>query len=320
VESTANQVEPTIELAVALARIAVGLPFAGELELAERLSSTFKVLADDLEESFLLSPWLHNLRASVALHSGDLAGLMLHQSTAAQEFAMVGDHRRAVGLAGGLAYASMELGAYEKAEQALKETIERADRMQLGSVVTTAKHNLGLTLAHLGKLEEAEALERAALEAARGNDQLTVACQIYLALILLMTERAAEAMPVLEAAVVTAAGRFPPLTAYALGVLSKARLEVGAVEEALDAAIRAAELLESLGGVDSGESLIRLAHVEALAAADQKEAAGWAARAARQSVKQRADRISDDELRSDFLTKVSANCRLLELAKAIAPE
>jgi eukaryotic-like serine/threonine-protein kinase len=88
--------------------------------------------------------------------------------------------------------------------------------------------------------------------------------------------------------------------------------------EALAAAQEAVRLLEVLGGIDEGESLVRLSYAEALAANAQPEAAARALKEARDRLLARAAPIADPAVRRSFLESVPDNARTLELAAAAA--
>jgi hypothetical protein len=107
-----------------------------------------------------------------------------------------------------------------------------------------------------------------------------------------------------------------PLRPYALGVLADVRLARGDAAGALALARTAFALLETAGGVEEGESLIRLVHARALHAAGDVAAAREAIAEALRSLGKRADRIRDPELRRSFLESVPENARTRELARA----
>ena len=107
----------------------------------------------------------------------------------------------------------------------------------------------------------------------------------------------------------------PPSRAHALAVLAQVLLARGEPGRALEAAIEATGLLESLGGIGEGECVVRLAHAESLAATGEKEAARTAIRAAMGQLGRRSARIRDDSWRASFLGQVPENARVVALAK-----
>jgi tetratricopeptide (TPR) repeat protein len=108
----------------------------------------------------------------------------------------------------------------------------------------------------------------------------------------------------------------PPLRALAWATLARIELSRGAAREALEAAEAAYAILASPGGLEEGESLVRLAWAEALEAAGRHEEARAALAAAAERLRARADRISAPEVRERFLTAVPENARTLELGAA----
>ena len=98
-----------------------------------------------------------------------------------------------------------------------------------------------------------------------------------------------------------------PVRAYALGQLARVRVLEGRAEEALRLAEEALRLLEELGGIDEGESVLRLALAEAQRALGRHDAAAATLAEARRRLFERADRIVDPILRQTFLENVPEN-------------
>ncbi|WP_199694098.1 hypothetical protein, partial [Sorangium cellulosum] len=72
--------------------------------------------------------------------------------------------------------------------------------------------------------------------------------------------------------------------------------------------------LDSLGGLEEGESMIRLVYAEALAANGEPGRASVAIASARDKLLERAASVRDAEWRRRFLSHVPDNARTLELA------
>ncbi len=177
-------------------------------------------------------------------------------------------------------------------------------------------NNLGLARARQGAVDEGMALEMASLEAAIGQRDVRLegGSRVYLALLLVMAGDLAQA--VLEArTAVDVLAAIPPSRAMALGALAHALLASGRAEDALAAAREGMELLASLGGMEEGESLLRLTHAEALAATGALGAAWDAIAAARDRLLERAESISDVAWRESFLGAIPENARTLQLAR-----
>jgi hypothetical protein len=105
----------------------------------------------------------------------------------------------------------------------------------------------------------------------------------------------------------------PPLRAAAVAVVAQALLALDRPEQALPAAAEAFAELEALGTLEEGESLVRLAYAESLAAAGDGAAAALALSRAHASLLGRAAKISDPGRRERFLTGVPENARILSL-------
>jgi tetratricopeptide (TPR) repeat protein len=308
---------------VALARAAITLLHAGRYPEAERIMGEVTRLEGMIPR---LDPGvgavIQRVRATHAkFRAGDPGAYLIGAEGAAACFEQAGDLRNACNGRVNVGHATMELGAYSRAEQALWEALTMAKRMSLPAVMALAKHNLGLVLARQGAFEQARAMEAEAVEAFRvqGDRRLEGASRVYLALILQLSgkleEAEREALTTLQQN-----GKIPGLRAHALAVLTEILLGRGETARAAEASAEAMRLLDTLGSIEEGESSIRLAHAEALAAQGNRQAASDAIRLARERLCARADRISDEELRKSFLERVPENSRTLALAAAWAAE
>ena len=233
-------------------------------------------------------------------------------------FERTGDLRAACqdrGLAG---FACVELGAYGRAEEALRDVVAVSDRMGLLNIAFTARQNLGLALHRLGKLEDAAAAQAAAAAhfSSVGNRRMEGASLSYLAAVTLAAgdPDAAEAHARRALRIACDSPPLPLNEAEALSFLARIRLVQQRWDEAQTAAARADALVEASGGIDGGEALIRLVHAEALAAAGAAAAARAVVARAAQRVRDRAAKIADPELRASFLENVEENRRTLRLA------
>jgi hypothetical protein len=91
----------------------------------------------------------------------------------------------------------------------------------------------------------------------------------------------------------------------------------GHPDVALASAIRGRAVLDDLGTMDEGESVVRLAYVEAMLAVGRHADARVEAARARARLFERAAAIHDDALVRSFLGAVPENARLLELARML---
>jgi tetratricopeptide (TPR) repeat protein len=208
-----------------------------------------------------------------------------------------------------------ELGDFEGAEETLRSALAAATRMGLDDLETVVLHNLGHALAYHGSLDEARILEQRAVDAfhRQGEPRMEGVARTYLAEIALLAgdldaaER--EARVAVDALKVA-----PALRAAAFAILSRTLLARGRGAEALDTAREAHTELEALGSLEEGESLVRLAYAEALAAAGEEPESARVLAAARNQLLSRAAKISDTQWRERFLTQVPDNARTLALA------
>jgi tetratricopeptide (TPR) repeat protein len=284
----------------------------GRYQLAGQLLDKLDAAVDEVRDPRILAR-VYQTRSSRAMFAGDSGAYVVSEQAAALAFEQAGDRRYACMQHGHVGYAYLEIGAYAEAERWLRQALEGGRRMGLQNVVATAKHNLGRALQHQGRIDEALAIENEALDAfaAQGDGRLEAAARTYLAGILASRGDYVQAEAQLRQALQTvqAAGR-PTLLAELAGVL----LAQHRGPEALIAARESFDLLESLGGVEEGESMVRLMIAEALHATGDAEAARTAIRSARERVLARAAKITDPTWRSMFLENLPENARTLALA------
>ncbi|WP_437304760.1 serine/threonine-protein kinase [Sorangium sp. So ce388] len=257
---------------------------------------------------------LHQARAFRAMSGGDPGACVTGLEAALAAFEQVGDRRNACITRANLGYSYGELGDFDGAEAALHSALEAAERMGLHEVAAAAQASLGQVLAYHGRLAEARAVEEAALASSQrlGDPRAEVVARSYLAKIALLAgdfgtaEREARLAEALESA--------SPLRIAATAIRARALLGLGRAGEALAAAGEALAALESLGGLEEGESMIRLVHAEAFSAVGDAKRAAAAIAAARDKLLDRAARVRDPEWRRRFLSHVPDNARTLELA------
>ncbi|WP_437732064.1 serine/threonine-protein kinase [Sorangium sp. So ce1335] len=257
---------------------------------------------------------LHQARAFRAMSGGDPGACVTGLEAALAAFEQVGDRRNACITRANLGYSYGELGDFGGAEAALRSVLEAADRMGLHEVAAAAQASLGQVLAYRGRLAEARAVEEAALASSQrlGDPRAEVVSRSYLAKIALLAgdfaaaEREARLAEALESA--------SPLRVAATAIRARALLGLGRADDALAAAGEALAALESLGGLEEGESMIRLVHAEAFSAVGDARRAAAAIVSARDKLLARAASVRDAEWRRRFLSHVPDNARTLELA------
>ncbi|XYH95857.1 protein kinase domain-containing protein [Sorangium sp. So ce1128] len=257
---------------------------------------------------------LHQARAFRAMSGGDPGACVTGLEAALSAFEQVGDRRNACITRANLGYSYGELGDFGGAEAALRSVLEAADRMGLHEAAAAAQASLGQVLAYRGRLAEARAVEEAALASSQrlGDPRAEVVSRSYLAKIALLAgdfgaaEREARLAEALESA--------SPFRVAATAIRARALIGLGRAREALAAAGEALAALESLGGLEEGESMIRLVHAEAFSAVGDAKRAAAAIAAARDKLLDRAASVRDPEWRRRFLSHVPDNARTLELA------
>jgi hypothetical protein len=135
----------------------------------------------------------------------------------------------------------------------------------------------------------------------------------------LAANQTTEALSAIEAALAALGSAAPPLRAYALAVLARVDLRRGDVSRAAVAADEALSLLDSLGGIDSGETEVYLACAEAKLASGDDAGACGVLRRARDRLASRAARLEETH-RATFLGAVTANVELASLASRVLGE
>jgi serine/threonine protein kinase/tetratricopeptide (TPR) repeat protein len=247
---------------------------------------------------------------------GDAASALSLYNVAIANFERAGDMRAACRCLVSAAAACIELGAYADAERALGDALASAERMGLSSVMATGWHHMGMLLARRDDTATAILREEAAAQAfeTQGDRRMEGAARLYRALFLSMGAQLEQAEQETLAAI-DAFGLTPPHRAYALAVLGRIRLDRGAPREGEPVAREAIEILEQLGGIETGESYVRLTFAEILAATGDEEAAREAIATARVRILERAATIHDPAWKESFLERISENARTLELAR-----
>ena len=268
------------------------------------------------DEDPLAVAHVYRTRAYRAHVGGDAASALSLYNVAISNFEQAGDTRAACRYLVSAAAACIELGAYQDAERALGDALSSAERMGLSGVTASSWHHMGMLLARLGDTAAAVQREDAAIEAfvAQGDRRMEGAARLYRALFLSMDAQLDRAEEETLAAI-DAFGLTPPLRAYALAVLGRIRLTGEKPDGAAPAAREAMDVLDALGGVEAGESYVRLTFAEALDANGDHEAACEAIATARVRILERAAMIHDPAWKESFLERVGENARTLELAR-----
>jgi tetratricopeptide (TPR) repeat protein len=287
----------------------------GNYELAQVLLDQVELVARDIDDPGILAR-IYQTRSSRAMFRGDAGEYLVSERMAAAEFERAGDLRYACMQRGHVGYACLEIGAYDLAEQWLRNALDSGWQLGLQNVVATAKHNLGRALQHLGRLDEAYAIELEAVHMfhAQSDKRLESAARMYLANILVeqgdLDAAEAELHQALE--LCTAAVR-PMIHAHLARILLARRQLL----DALAAARQANQDLDALGAIEEGEALVRLMLAETLTGVGDHDGAAAATRRAFDRLMERAAKISDPAWRASFLERIPEHARTVELARRL---
>ncbi|MBK8254642.1 MAG: protein kinase [Polyangiaceae bacterium] len=303
------------EYVTALAQASQQLMFGGRHALAAPLLDRAERLVRVVEGDPLLIGQMSAARGVRAMCAGDLVGDLKACEAAVIAYEQGGDFRGSCHSLINVGYTYYVLGQHELAVSQLERALAMAERTGTFVLIAFAKHNLGIALARLGDLERAAAIEREAAAAAlgQGDVRLETATRVYLAIILAeMNDLTGAAEEAGNAVTIAAAGT--PMMAYSLAALSSVAARLGRRSEAREHAEAAYRLVTSLGSIDDGDTFVRLVFAETALMRGDRASARRAILLARERLIERASRISVDEWRQSFLTRVPENARTLHLA------
>jgi tetratricopeptide (TPR) repeat protein len=304
---------------VALTRAACVLMQAGNYPSSDDLLRTIDAAYEASrkeEDDPLAAAHVYRTRAYRAHVAGDAAAALSLYNVAIAKFEEAGDTRAACRHLVSAAAACIELGAYQDAERALADAASSAERMGLTGVTASIWHHMGMLLARLGDARTALHRVEAAIDAfaAQGDKRSEAGARAYRAFFLSQDEELDRAATEARAAV-DASTSMPPVRAYALAVLGRVHLQDARPHQAEGPARDAMDLLEALGGIEEGESFVRLTFAETLDAMGDHDGACDAIRDARVRLLERAANIRDEAWKVTFLERVFENARTFELAK-----
>jgi tetratricopeptide (TPR) repeat protein len=233
------------------------------------------------------------------------------------EHERAGDLRSACLARNNLGYTFVQLGAYTRAAALLETTLRDAERMGQPFISVLAQQNLGVALAALGQHDRAVEVLQASIDDFEKQDDMHMAAvsRAYMAAERLRIGDAEGAARGAQRAADTLA-HTPPSHALALAVQAHAQLALGAAASALIAARQAHAILESLGGLDEGEMLVRLGLAAALEANGKLDEARAVASVGDARLAALADKLPE-ELRANYLEQVAENAALRRLAERL---
>ena len=287
------------EYAIALARVVSQLYVTGERTLAD--DTMMRVDALDTHGNPVAVARIEQTRAYRAMCSSDQGTYYERMKAARAGFELAGDRRTACLLAGNMGYVALSLGALEEADETLSSTIRVAEATGIVRVHASFQQNIALLRCRQGRYDEAASLATASLATfeQQGDRRLATFSRIYLTMALAARGEVDSAIAEARRAV-SESEPLPPAHASALVNLADLELAHHQQEDALVHASEAYRLMESLGGVEESESLIRVVYAEALAAAGRLDEAREVVRTSAATIEERAARIKIDRWRASF--------------------
>ena len=300
---------------LAAAAVIVQRVYVGDAIGAARMRARLEEVAADVADDPVAQAWAHRARSFTGLYSGDVATYLIEGRAAADCFDRVGDVRTATTLRAATGYAHMTLGLWEKAEEVLRAVLDHAERTGLQTIVTLAKHNLGMTLGRLGKWDEGRRVEQEAVaeSVAQRDRRIEAPARTYLAVLQLESGEPAAALASAEmAAGVSVEGK-----PFALAVQSDALLALGDPEAALAKSIASEEATSSSRGAgdEEGALLALVVRAEALDRLGREAEAREVTERALRELDARAQKIADPAWRASFLERVPVHARLRARAR-----
>ena len=209
------------------------------------------------------------------------------------------------------------LGAYEEAQQLLDRALPDARSFRLRILEASCLHNIGMSLARRGNIDQGIELQRqAALIADEcGGARLGINARIYEATMLVWRGAPGDLRHAfaLSSHVMDATRTQLGLQAIALFCKARVQLVRRQLDEAVEAAREAYSRIDT--GVEEWEEQIRLVFVEALLAKGENAKADEVLRKAFEVIHQRLQRIDKPAYRQSFVSRTFEVAQLLDLAK-----
>jgi tetratricopeptide (TPR) repeat protein len=304
---------PSGRYLVSMAHIAVHLAVSGRYQQARTVASVIHETRSEDEVELDVTAAATHLQSILAYLDDQLdraCELMLEAADLWQELGNQHNWLMDLGNAGS---AQMELGEYEDAVETLEAVGSVLERMGFDQLMGLNKANRALAMAHCGRIAEAKRLCSETF-ATSGAPRHELVGLIYLARILDLDDDQALALAHAQRAL-DLAQSFPVFRAQAHGIQARALLRLVLIDEALDAARLGMKILDELGGIESGEGILRLAHAEALHASGHHGEARAAIGKASARLLARAEKIADPSKRRSFLERVPEHARTLQLER-----
>jgi tetratricopeptide (TPR) repeat protein len=289
----------------------------GDSQIRERTLALLEESRDKLDP--LLVGRVATLKAHLAHLAGKPSQTVTNFVWAAKHYESIGNRRAESEALANLGQALSLSGQLELAEECLRRQLEAAERLDLKAMVAGTLANLVLILACRGLFNEARdmGLRARAMTRAQGNPYFLGCAEAYLSI----AEYLAGDFQAAEQCAASAAATgeaFPHFRPFALAVWARALLRQGRADEALAHARSAHEQLMSLGSLEEGELMVRLAMAECWLQSGVEAQARVVLAEAAQKISELADGIEDASARQSFLTRIPENRRILELCEQLA--
>ena len=204
------------------------------------------------------------------------------------------------------------LGCYEEAEETARRGLELAHDGGSRASLSTAEMTLGVVLAAMGRLTEAIRYLMSALEKATEIGRVALEARIWLSLAEISEgEEAADCAQ--RARELAARTGLVHVDILALARLAEIALDDGDSSSADRMSAEALAKLYKHGSIQGPEEVVLYARGRVLAAAGRDREASVMFEEAQETIRTKADRIEDPEVRQRFLEDVHPNPAILEL-------
>ncbi len=301
---------------IACARIATMLYMSGRREIADtmfQLAIAHENAVASKDPSVRVR--VHEARVLRAFATGDFAAAVTLADELIRGLTDLGDVRNVAMHRSNQGVALNAMGAYSEAETKLRAALEAAEPLGLARALCAIQQNLGFSLAHTGRLEEAQVLLSRSIRESilQRNRRLEAGARVYLAIAALYARKLeiadAEARAAAEAMGMNSVG------IYALGALALSEIMRGRTDDAARTVERAIAALDANGGhIEEGEGITRLAYAEVMVARGDEAGARRALTVAKERLEARANLITKPEWRRSFLESVPEHKRTMDLA------
>jgi tetratricopeptide (TPR) repeat protein len=250
-----------------------------------------------------------------SIYAGDISSHLRLSHGSAAHFQSFGDKRSASLAQVSVGFSYGQLGDFASAERVLRDALDVAGELDLGTLDSLARMQLGQILLAQGEYSEAWDLELVAIESfqMQGDDRMANRARVCLSRVH-QKQGALESAETQAREALHGTNTSASIRMHAHAQLASVLLDLGRPDEALQSALEAGSILGTVGQVGQAESFVRLMIVESHNACNQREQAKAALASAHASLLSRFNRIEDSSLRLSFVEQVEENARTVALA------